>query len=679
MTKEESLIQVTEENIAFLEKELEQTPRPFSLQEITEKLAFHKTANERVQDVLKYDPSAKYEVGDLIYKEYDEPLTVSSKTVEHFRGAVVLKVTNKIFYPDFQCEMLDVDYSGGGVFRRYIDYMKKTKTQILLPSNLEGKALTPEKMEKSEDPRLTELPMMEKDIKTLERNIRQELVRSDKFFNWNDYWQLEKNRVNIPDEKLQAIEALIQNSGRSVSTEELVTTLFGLEPSHRLFEITCLSLNCFLEKKGKKEFVFVSPAGWGKWHLKSVLNSLLEGLPLAAPLASLPEFLGSEKPVASIFHEFPLKIYVTWREILSGGLKVPKSLNKELSRSREYEFIDAEEGKSYTVYYYPSGNFFLGLKEFYAANNIPQGTSLTLDRKNERQFNFWLKKSKKKIAVTQLEYHPEEDRFTDTGMEVFTYALPNKIIFLEKETMVRLLSLFDQRNNKDLRELLLLIFKNFGLESEDYSLHFLRAYHLVDVLKQTNQEDVEMTLLNSTEFTTSEKKKGIFTYQELKPVMEEVKPELPVEMPEVVSLSEEFTTEQIQPEEVREEEGEEEEEIPAPAPGRAKPLEEVRIEAAPKEKPARKKKVKLEGERAPRPRKSERRVIEEKIELAESEQEALSAIKEKEIEEAEREELAAREKREEFKPIAAKEPSFGFFAEKLKSALDKKKKEEKKK
>lgn len=678
MTKEENLTLVTPENIAFLEREFEQTRRPLSLREVTEKLAFHKTANQRIQEVLRYDPQARYEVGDLIYKEYDEPLTVSSKTVEHFKGAVVLKVINKIFYPDYQCEMLEVDYTGGGLFRKYIDYMKKTRTQILLPSNFEGKAAIPEKMDKAEDPRLSELPMLDRDIKALEKGIRQELAKSDRFFSWNDYWQLEKNRVDIPEEKIQAIASLIHQANRSVSTEEIVTTLFGLEPSHDLFEITCLSLNNVLDKKGKKDFVFVSPLGWGKWHLKSILQSFLEELPLVAPLAPLPELAGGEKATLSTFNEFPLKIYLTWREVLSGGVKVPKSLNKELSRSREYEFINAEDGKSYPVYYYPTHGFFLGLKDFYAAENIPQGTSLTLDRKNESQFQFWVKKSKKKIAAPLLEYDARADRFTDTGKEVFTYALPNKIIFLDRETLAQLLSLYEERENRDLRELLLIVFKHFGLEAEDYSLHFLRAYHLVDVLRQTSQEDVEATLLNSAEFTASEKKKGIFTYQELKPVVEEVKAEVPAEMPEVVSLAEEFAPEEAPPAELEMEgeEGEEEKEVRVVEPP---PVQVAAVAKEKPTKPARKKKVKIEGERAPRPRKSERRVIEERIELAESEQEALSAIKEKEVEAAEREELAAREKKEEFKPLAPKEPSFGLFAEKLKSALNKKKKEEEKK
>lgn len=675
MDKDNNLTQVTEDNLAYIEKEFEQTPGPFSLHEITEKLAFQKTASQRVQDVVKYDPNSKYEIGDQVYKEYDEPLTVSSKTVEHFKGAVVLKVVNKLYYKSFQCEMLEADYTGGGLFRKYIDYMKKTKTQVLLPSDCEGKALAPEKMEKADDPRLSELPMTDRDIKALEKNLRAALSKADKFFSWNDFWQLAKNQVAIPEEKIKDLEKHIQETRQAASTEELVNKFFGLEASHNLFDMTCLSLNYLLEKKYKKEFVFVSPVRWGKWHLKSILNSFLDGLPLAAAAAKLPAMEGTEKPQLSTFHDFPLKIYLTCREVLSGGVRVPKSLNKELSHAREYTFIDAEEGKSYTVYYYPSDCFFLGLKDFFQANNIPQGTSFTLERKNPYQFNFWLKKSKKKISVPQLSYDPKEDRFNDTGEEAFTFALPNKIIFLEKETLARLLLHHVQKDERDLRELLILIFKNFGLESDDHSLHFLRAYHLVDVVKQTTQEDVETTLLNSPEFTSSEKKKGIFFYQEPMKIVEAAKPEIPAEMP-----AEEVIPEAIREVAIPSEEVEITEEAePALAPFRAETVERIRVEApaAAKERPVKRKKPKPEGDRVSKPRKSERRVIEEKIELAESEQEALSAIKEKEAE-AEREELAAKDKREEFKPVAPKETSFGIFAEKLKSALNKKKKEDKK-
>ncbi len=673
MDNNDLLTRVSEENLAFIEKEFEASPRPLSIEEIGERLAFQKTASQRVQDVFKYDPNCKYEIGDQIYREYDESLTVSSKTVEHFKGAVVLRVVNKIYYKDYQCEMLEVDYTGGGVFRKYIDYMKKTKTQVLLPSNYEGRGLAPEVMDKGEDPRLSELPMTERDMKALEKNLRAALSKSDRFFSWNDRFQLKKNLVAIPEEKIAAIENHIRETRQSAACEELVTKFFGLEPSHDLFDITCLSLNYVLEKKYRKEFVFVSPLGWGKWHLKSILNSYLENLPLAATPARLPEMEKLEKPTLSAFHEFPLKIYLTWREILSGCVKVPKSLSKELSHAREYTFTDADENKSYTVYFYPTGSFFLGLKDYYRANAIPQGTSLTLEKKGPLQFHFWLKKAKKKIAVPQLTYDPKEDKFSDPGEEALTIALPNKIIFLEKETLTALLSLYDQREDKDLHELLIIIFKNFGLESDDHSLHFLRAYHLTDLLRLTTQEEVETVLINSPEFSPAEKKKGIFYYREPKAEVEEFRPEIPVEAVEIPPAEREV--EAVEPEE----------EI-APEPEILPELEEpvpVRVEAPPKppvitppsakEKPARKKKIKPEGERGPRPRKSERRVIEERIELAESEMEALAAIKEKE--EAEAEAHAAGEKREEIKTVAPKETSFGFFADKLKSALEKKKKE----
>jgi hypothetical protein len=678
MDKENNVVQITAENLAFIEKEFEQATKPFSLREINEKLAFYKTASQRVQDVLRYDSNCKYQVGDQIYKEYDEALTVSSKTVEHFKGAVVLKVINKVYYKNFQCEMLEVDYTGGGVFRKYIDYMKKTKTQVLLPSDCEGKGQPPERMERAEDPRLNELPMTDKDMKTLEKNLRAALAKSDKFFSWNDYWQLAKNLIAIPDEKIKEIEASIRETRQSVSTEELVTRNFGLEPSHNLFDMTSVSLNFALEKKHKKEFVFVSPIQWGKWHLKSILNSCLEGLPLAAPPAPLPETEGEEKPQLSTFHEFPLKIYLTWREVLSGGVKVPRSLNKELSHSREYTFIDAEEAKSYPVYYYPTGCFFLGLREYFQANNIPQGTSLTLEKKGPFQFNFWLKKSKKKIAVPHLSYDAQADRFAEAASEVFTFAMPNKIIFLEKDTLTQLVSLYPEREDKDLRALLLLAFKTFGLESEDHSLHFLRAYHLVDVLKQTTQEDVETTLLNSPEFSASEKKKGIFYYREPMKVVEEVQLEILAEVVEAPAV--EAPAAAAEPEEFPAAEVEEEAIVAAPesVSVRAEAVEKPRVEAPPaKEKPVRKKKGKAEGERGPRPRKSERRVIEERIELAESEQEALAAVKEKE--EAEGEVAGMREKKEELKPAAPKETAFGLFADKLKTALEKKKKDEDKK
>lgn len=694
MEKEKETMQTTKENIEFIEKELSRTSKPLSLQEVTKKLAYKKISGQMSQEVMMYDPECKYEVGDLIYKEYDEPLMVSSKGMESFKGAVVLRVVGKIDYKDFNCEMLEVDYSGGDIFRKYIDYMKKTKTQVLLPSNIESKAKTPEKIDKNKDPRLTALPMTDRDLKTLEKNLRAALSKSPKFFNWNEYWQLSEKQVEIKDKKIDEIKAFLEETKLSAATPELVEKLFNIKSTDELFDLHCMSLTYLLEKNHKKDFTYVSPLNWGKWHLKKTLNSFSQSLPLSAPKAKVPPSVEETKEEISHPSETPIKIYLGWREILSGGIKIPKALTKEFSRAREYVFTDIEGEKDYTVYYYPSSSFILGLKEFYEAHNVPQGTSLTLERKGLNQFNFWLKKSKKKISVLKITYDPKKDVLDQSGEEVFTFSIPNKIIHLERETLEKLLSLYEDRKKLELPELLAFIFKNFGLKANKNSLHYLRAYHLVDVLRRTTQEEVEKALLTTPEFFQSEKNAGIFFYQEK--IEEEEKPEIPVEVLPQIAEEErieeapavgpplEAPGEGILPPQV---EAERKEEIrveapPAPIEMEIEGEERVEKPSQPKkEKISRKKRMRMEAERERHARRGVKRIIEEKIEVEESELEALRAVKEKEKREVEVEKTAAppKEKEKKVKPAVSEEPVFGLFAEKLKTALGKKGKEKKEK
>lgn len=671
-----SLTAVSDEDLAFVERELARTPQPRSAQDLAGRLAFEKTAAERTQEVKIYDPYARYEVGDLIEKDYNEPLTVGSKSVEHFEGKVILKVVAKSFSPHFNCEMLEVDYPGGGVFRKYIDYMKKTRTQVLLPSNMEGSARAAVIMPKAEDPRLTELPMTERDLRALERNLRSRLAKDPRAFSWNDLWQLAEKRVDILPEKVAEIEAELVASRQSASTEDLVRKFFGLEASSDLFDLTCLSLSALLDKKYRKEFILLSDAGWGRWHIKKILNAMPKGLALDAPMAELPDLEEVEKPEMSIVQDFPIKIYLTWREIASGGIKIPRSLGKALSHAREYVFTDPDENKPYTLYYFPNQSFFLGLQDFYAQHNIPQGASLTLERTGPASFKFWVKKSKKKMSVLKLTYSPETDTFADDGSEVYTYAEPNKIIYIERETLARLLPLAENREAMSLGDFILAVFRDPALATSAHSLHFLRAYHLIDVIRQTTQEDVEFVLLNSAEFTKSDKKKGVFTYHEPY-VPEEEALELGFAEAGEGAAPEAYTPEEAALEAVAQE-------ILAAEPdtGFEAPRREPAGPAAPpappslpprKDKPKRKK-PKTEGEKGPRPKKSERRVLEEKIVEEESVQEALAAVKEKEEEVLEQ---RARDKKEEFKPSPKKEePKFGLFGDLLKTALKKKPEDE---
>lgn len=676
MAKEAFSTAIKDSDLLYLEKELERDKRPFSLADLAEKLAFLKTAEQREQVVFRYDPACRYEVGDLIYKEYDEPLVTGSKQTEYFQGTVVLKVIKKTYFPDYNCEVLEVDYTGGGPFRKYIDFMKKKNSPVLLPSNTNGAGKTPERIAADEDPRQTTLPITDRDLRAISRNLKQALVKSPKFFSWNDRWQLSANQIEIPEEKVTAIESYLLETKKSASTEELLTCLFQVEPTHPLFELYCLSLNYLLDKKFKKEFLMVSFEGWGKWLLKSVINSWLEGLPVVASPAKLPPLEPVARPQLSLCHAFPFKTYLTWREILSGAIKIPRSLHKELGSSREFLFIDPEEGQALSIYFYPQTSFFLGFKPYFEEHAIPQGASITLEKKGPEKFHFWIKKGKKRITAIKLAYEPATDKIYDRGEEWSTLATPNKILYLERETLTKLFSFYSQRDELDLHGLLTLVFKNFSEGAHAFSLHYLRAYHLVDILKPTTPEDIELILLNSPEFLPSEKGKGVFIYREpLAPAAEvAITPTAATPASTPASLVEETIPGEV--EVTAQEAGEMEviqpSESPVYEPG---PAAQV-VVPPPKEKPGKKPKLRPEVEKLPRARKSERKVIEERIEIEESEQEALIAIKAKEEAAAEEAGLtppsAEKPAEEQKAPVLSEKPAFSLFAEKLKSALKKK-------
>ncbi|MBD3414050.1 MAG: hypothetical protein GF421_06445 [Candidatus Aminicenantes bacterium] len=715
MAKASENTKIVKADLDFIKEKLSKQNKVPSLSKLTESLAYKKNARQLNQDVLKYNPSCKYEVNDLICKKYDEPLVVSSKEKKHYKGKVVLKVTNKINYPDYNCEMLEVDYSGGGLFRRHIDYMKRKNTQVLLPAATEDQAKPPESIKKEDDPRLHKLPMTERDMKILSTNLRKAISKSDEFFGWNEHWQMTNKKVQIPDKTIKKIEKHLKKDKKSASTEEIVEKFLNTKPKDDKFDIYCLSLNFILNKKYKKTFLCVSPKGWGRWFLKEILKSFLKGKPLAMDKAELPDLeKGQYESIKAKEQKFPLRIYLSWREILSGGIKMPPELNRDLSESREYKFTDEEESHDVTVYYYPSRNIFLGLDEFYKKHHIPQGASLTLKRKDSNHISFRLKKSKKKISLPSLEYHPKNDDFSIADKEVPTFAHPNKIIYIEHETLKNLLKLSEQKKDKNLRELLITVFKNFGFEGERQTLHYRKAFHLVDILKHTSLNDIEKTLCLSPEFEMSEKKKGLFFYHEkiktekelelekpspsdeqLEPKTEEVKSKKET-LPEIGTVGEISTPEihleekkEIKPPEKKKAVKKKKEKKPKPKPARAKKEKEVPFEEPlPERKPRKTEKKEVDFAKPARSKKGKKRIIEEQIEQEESELEAFFAVKtdeDKEMEEDAIEHLKTKpEKKKKKKKYTQTDEgplSGGLFGEKLKSALgqDKNKESEKKK
>jgi len=711
MSKENENITIAAGDLAWLQDDLRKDTAVVTLLDLAMKLAYRKNADQLSQEVKVYDPSCEYKVGDLIYKEYNEQLLVNSKGTEHFQGAVVLTVINKISYESFNCEMLEVDFTGGGTFRRHLDYMKKSKTQVLLPSATEGSSQAPAVLEKGQDPRMKELPMTERDFRTLTKNLGAALSRSKDFFHWLDSYQLTEKQVPIEDDVASQIETRIRETGKSAGAADLVKDLMGTKPKAKDFDLHCISLNAALDKRFKKRFVYISPDNKGKWFLKEILEELLKDLPLAKPLAKLPSPSGTAGAAPSLTpQKFPLKTYLTWREVLSGGLTIPKPLAREFSQSREYTFVDTDGRGSHTAYFFPTRTIFLGLKEYYQKNTVTQGASLTLEKGEDHTIHITLKRSKKGQSVPYVTYDAKKDRCSLTNKEVSTTSLPNKIIFLDADALRALEALYSQRTNLDLCELLILVFKNFGLEGETLSLHMQRAFHLVDLLRHTTLTDVEKVLLSTPEFIRSEKKKGLFHYKEfIEPEEEEAAERLEdglAEMPAAAVAPKEDdsmpaigTVGEIEtPAVVLEEKVPVVPKTPKASPAKpvvspkrpmapAAPAKPVRRpKAAPKPEPdkppkedkAKKKKRKakpaFETDKAPRRHKSERRIIEERIELEESELEALIAVKSEGADDDVGVEFgeAPEDAVGEYKPKDAEKPMKGVFGDMLKSALSQK-------
>jgi hypothetical protein len=312
MEQEPSLVQVNPDDIAFIEKELAASRKPATTKELAGKLAYHKTAGERTRDVKIYDPDCVYEVGDTIFKEYDEDLTVGAKAHEHFQGAVVLTVVNKAFYKDFGCEMLEVDYTGGGTFRKYVDYMKKVKTQVMLRPTRRGRADSPDHA-----PTAGPAPDRAADDGAGHQIAGAATAGGDGQI--SGVFQLGQ---------LVAADGLSAGDHRGPDQGHWSGSgrgrRFGRDDRSRpeAFWAGTLQRSVRPPLPGRKPAArnvykknFISSARrLGKWMLKSVLAALPDGLPLAAPAAVLPPFESGETVPVTPFHDFPPS-----RSISAGG------------------------------------------------------------------------------------------------------------------------------------------------------------------------------------------------------------------------------------------------------------------------------------------------------------------------------------------------------------------------
>ncbi len=514
----------------FLKEVLSKGKEPVSLSELVENYARELLQEKTLEPVKIYDPDCRYEVGDLIYKEFDEKLRVGRDKFVEFKGGAVLKVVEKKYSKELGCYLIGLQYEGSGPLKEHFKYLSRAKIGYYLPSYelKECPKLSPEK-----DPRKKEQEPSEELLKKSRREIL-ELVEKDKeIFRWGDFLVYSSNLKEITDGELKEVEEYIKGKGASASTEELVERVLGKPKDSEEFPLWCLSLNRVLSSK-RLTFVLVSRKEFGRWNTWLNLVNMEKNLPIKVR-RTLPVFVARSKvELETYLREFEKrekktetrnKHILTWREVLSGAVRVRKGLRNLLSGEMELRAL-AKTGE-YTVHYFPEKNLILGLDRFYRENLVVQASQLFMEWK-EDHFELSLRTEKKPFRAPMLIYHPEDDGFSLKDAEISTEMDLEPRAFISREELHLLIGKLRQwRVIRDLTALLRELIKNFGDPQQDFKIHYLKLLHLLDIIHATPKEDLLKALLGNPEFYQDEEEFGFFKLDLNKAV------EIPVEKEEV--------------------------------------------------------------------------------------------------------------------------------------------------
>ncbi len=497
----------------FLKEILSSSEGPVPLSRVIGEFARKFREEEALEPVKLYDPDCRYEVGDLIYKEFDEKLRVGRDKFIEFKGPAVLRVVEKKYSKELGCHLIGLEYDGGGPIKEHFKYLSRRKVGFYLPSYelKECPKLPPEK-----DPRREEREPSEEFLKKCRREVLEVVEKDREIYRWGEFLVLSSSLKEISEEQLKDLEEYIKGKGASASTEELAERVLGKSRASEDFGLWCLSINRALSSK-RLTFVPVSRKGYGRWNTWLNLVNLERNLPIKVKRL-LPIFTSRSKVELEAYlrdfekeekkQEAKNKHILTWREVLSGALRVRKGLRNLLGGELEVKALD--RGNQYTLFYFPEKNIILGLSKYYRENLVVQGAQLFLEWQ-EDHFQLSLRMEKKPFRAPMLLYDPEDDRFTLKEAEVSTEVALDPRAFITKEELELLLSKLRQwRKIRDLTALVRELVKNFGEPEKDFRIHYLKLFHLLDIVHATPKEDLLKALLGNPEFYQEEEDFGYF-------------------------------------------------------------------------------------------------------------------------------------------------------------------------
>ena len=510
-------LDVQNEDLKFIKDFLRDKTSPVPFDDVLYQLALHKTEEDRQTKVKVYDPDCHYEVGDLIYKEYPGRLPIGVKKYIEIDQGVILRV-EEVRCRSFGGEIL-LSYSDTSDFRKYTEYLKKQKIDLLLPHDQAEPPNKAKYLTRKMDPRKNQQPLIERDFSLLRKKLQSVLNRDPEIIALSNRVLLKNNLKPIDPEVIERIKAFLQDKHFSESTEFLVENFLKIKPQDEAFEAYCLALNHLLWADYKIDFKQTSTLDWGKWHLNSVIYYLRKNLPVSEPnplsnkalIQDRTELIQKRKNLLeSIFSEENNRLYLTQREIFSGAVRLRPGII-DIGENLEIEAVDTATRKNYLLFYYKEEQLLLGFKEAFDQGKALQTMALTIEQTGTNRLAFTAKTIKRGTIANLVYYEPERKVFLCAEEMISSPLFVNKAMFLEPEVFAAVAENINRFRSVDtLNKLVHLVFLEFGIKERNHELNFLKLFHILDLIYPQDFLQITDIVLGNPEFITAEKLPGFF-------------------------------------------------------------------------------------------------------------------------------------------------------------------------
>jgi hypothetical protein len=510
-------LEISNEDIEFLKTYIKDKFHPVEFDEIVYQIALFKTREKRKSKVKLYDPSCEYAADDLIYKEYPGNLPVGGKKFIHTPLGVILKVEEA--RTRMGRNEIRLSYDGTSDFRKYTEYLKKQKIELILPHKQASVPSEPEYLTESEDPRTQQAPLIERDFSILRKKITTALNKEPDIAFISHKVMLKKNLKQLKPEIFDAIKDFLKTHQVSESTEFFVRNFAKIEPESPDFDAYCFTLNSMLTQNYKIDLQQTNTVGWGKWHLISVLYQLKKNALVSEPnpllstvqLKNRKNLLQRRRQIEeAIFSEGDTRYFLTQREITSGALRLKPGMY-DFGETIEVEVLDSNSKKAYVLYYYQNENLLLGFDKIFENYRAIQGMTLVLEQDEDKKLHFSIKTTKKGTIAEKIVYDREKKLFHATEEKIASPVFVNKTLYLEPDVFHTIENQIGEFRKLDtLNKLIHKIFLEFGVKERNYEIHILRLYHILDLICAIDLRQVGEIILSNPEFIPAEKIVGVF-------------------------------------------------------------------------------------------------------------------------------------------------------------------------